>query len=922
MSTLEVGSWASFAFDVAQRLQETTRIISKESCRKAFYSMLTAELVHIQNCFEDPGDTLCSPVGEHRLLELLGRMDRLCQITASTGPPSGRVELSNSRQYPNLAEILADNKFAENFIRSLTADSQAKTRVELITILKEFGEVKKTAPGPELSELQGPHKISDEGDDRAYIQALYSALASHCRCPGQASRADITTNLLLNCRGASERRHDSASFRLFFLDHPHQHGNDGSCQWQDAQVCVFRKREVRFETDQLGSCGTSFGKLISMGTFCKLISTRKLTQMKLDVSEEGLVLKGNGIFPRDFLLQVSSVSLATLLKIAKISRKMKLLLSYFLARAVWQFYDSDWMRRKWTKDVVHFMVERQPTMPKVISINKPFLSTRFDEFEPTKDDDDDFYRSHPFPKILALGIMLIEIELGISIEDYWLPECLQPDGQPTVNADHVAALEAFNKTELWDQMETFGAFKDVIGACLTPDDFTPYQDNTNGIRDVLEKRIVHPIQELYQRAWEDPDESVIRAIEINISGGMPSLPPLVLPQKHSIDHENTESKRMRLLSEQPVLAPMLRDIRTSDFSTMPSLASRSHAQSFCHEAPYQRTPSPSPLVGSVMSGSSNASSEGWFKRLDAFTFALRGKPQVQGATYRPTKIAVLDTGVNEDHAELIKGYKDFVDQEDDNCRDLTGHGTNAVKLIQNVYNKAEVYIGRVFKDSQARPNTPKLMTEAIYHAKDVWKVDIIVIASGFSLPNADMTRAIDEASKESVLIFAAASNYGNLEEIAFPGKLYVHHKLLCMFSTDANARGSPLFNPSASPAARYSFAVFGENVVIPRVDKPLSGTSYATMIGAAIAGRILDFSRHSDVVIREVAYLNTVEGMSAVFAKMARSAVDNGYHCIAPWKILPFKTSDGDEEMKRSDERKYVSETISRALENMYSGPS
>jgi hypothetical protein len=36
---------------------------------------------------------------------------------------------------------------------------------------------------------------------------------------------------------------DSINFRLFFLDHPHQ-GADGTCQWQDAQICVPRKRLV------------------------------------------------------------------------------------------------------------------------------------------------------------------------------------------------------------------------------------------------------------------------------------------------------------------------------------------------------------------------------------------------------------------------------------------------------------------------------------------------------------------------------------------------------------------------------------------------------------------------------------------------------------------------------------------------------
>jgi hypothetical protein len=57
---------------------------------------------------------------------------------------------------------------------------------------------------------------------------------------------------------------------------------------------------------------------------------------------------------------------------------MRPLSSYLLANAVWGFYDSDWMRREWIKETVHFMFERRLKTPKGIFINEPFLSARFD----------------------------------------------------------------------------------------------------------------------------------------------------------------------------------------------------------------------------------------------------------------------------------------------------------------------------------------------------------------------------------------------------------------------------------------------------------------------------------------------------------------------------------------------------------------
>jgi hypothetical protein len=290
--------------------------------------------------------------------------------------------------------------------------------------------------------------------------------------------------------------------------------------------------------------------------------------LKLAVSDNSLVLQGPGPLSQGFLLSASSVSLAKLSNVAKLSRKMKLLLSYFLAKAVWQFYSSEWMQQEWTKETVHFMYERRSRTPKGIFIDEPFLSARFDNAQPAQDKDDEF-RSHHFPKILALGIMFLEIELGIDIKDYRMPEDLGPDGEPTVNADHIAAIEVFNKTE-WDEMETFSVFRDVIGACLTPDDFKPFLNDTEGLRDAFEKRIVNPLHILYKTAWENPDTSHVRAIEVDISRPSPS--------------EATD-RGVHPASPLPV-SSAARVYHIPFCSPAPHLSTWMHSRSFCHSIQY------------------------------------------------------------------------------------------------------------------------------------------------------------------------------------------------------------------------------------------------------------------------------------------------------------------------------------------------
>lgn len=84
---------------------------------------------------------------------------------------------------------------------------------------------------------------------------------------------------------------------------------------------------------------------------------------------------------------------------AKATTKQKVLLPYLLAKAVWQFYDSEWMEGKWTKDTVQFMLAWAPNG---VLIHEPFLSARFDKLTKfTSQDIDDQFPRHRFPKILA-----------------------------------------------------------------------------------------------------------------------------------------------------------------------------------------------------------------------------------------------------------------------------------------------------------------------------------------------------------------------------------------------------------------------------------------------------------------------------------------------------------------------------------------
>ena len=79
----------------------------------------------------------------------------------------------------------------------------------------------------------------------------------------------------------------------------------------------------------------------------------------------------------------------------------------------------------------------------------------------------------------------------------------------------------------------------------------------------------------------------------------------------------------------------------------------------------------------------------------------RKRLKVTDDTYKPVKVAILDTGLEPDHnmADRIQ-YEDFVDRSQKSRKDNTSHGTISVDLILKVYVEAELFVARVFETDQ------------------------------------------------------------------------------------------------------------------------------------------------------------------------------------------------------------------------------
>jgi hypothetical protein len=246
---------------------------------------------------------------------------------------------------------------------------------------------------------------------------------------------------------------------------------------------------------------------------CNLICSETLGRLKLAASRNSLFQEGvdAAYNEHNLSLRAPSVPLARILGSSDLQQDLRrrLLLSYLLAKAVWQFYDTDWMDCSWTKDTVHFMRQRLDRLQKRGSVDhRPFIVA---EFSPSAaavtTAIDPMRQTHIYPKILALGLMLLEIELGESLEKHCPTEHLLDNGQQRPNASHIAAGRFIRSQEWKDQTRTLMPVKQAIERCLGPDTAVLGTD-PSCVRDNLYKCVVAKLERLFEMMWgQSPGET-------------------------------------------------------------------------------------------------------------------------------------------------------------------------------------------------------------------------------------------------------------------------------------------------------------------------------------------------------------------------------------------------------------------------------
>ena len=400
------------------------------------------------------------------------------------------------------------------------------------------------------------------------------------------------------------------------------------------------------------------------GKFCDLLSLDANSRICLTIQDDKL--HKSGFEPvKQIVEHLPGISLADILKNYHLTARMKLTLAYILAQSVWQYYDSDWMKTTWTSKTIYFMKEgKGNTSSKQGNLYawKPYISVRFGDANLESSEYSNIDGEiHHYPRVRALGIMLVEIGVGSPLHS----SDQERQGQPPaakINEDLLLATQYSKDEWRWKDCD-YPKYLSAVKHCLDLGIFASApcmselgeKGDAEGLRqrrNILYDKVIFPLEEVLQgTGWMEQ---------------LTTIGPLETPIKNF---------STQLIAENP---------STTDTLLPP---------------PNQKAPK------KIRTKSEKAAIK-WLSRMQHLNEELvsRNPPMEPNNSPAPVRIAVLDTGYDDraiftfqqDNQHRLKGWKDWVDQSDQ-PKDFHGHGTHLVSLVMKIAPKAHMYIARVAK---------------------------------------------------------------------------------------------------------------------------------------------------------------------------------------------------------------------------------
>ncbi|RFU31060.1 hypothetical protein B7463_g5278, partial [Scytalidium lignicola] len=448
--------------------------------------------------------------------------------------------------------------------------------------------------------------------------------------------------------------------------------------------------------------------------------------------------------------------------------------------------------------------------------------------------------THRYPRILFLGIILLEIGLG---EPFGL-EPFDPNTSKLSLLSHTNKAHAKAKMRLselkkakWDDFSYKDIFVEAVENCLDSRNFKET------------RRSVRKHRRRDQADCQDSNDAMARVLtERRVSLYKKVVAPLFWLANVGFNL-SADIQFITMRSVEPHKSAVAEDDGFRKF--------------------WQEIKKPTFDSGSA------SQTDGWMDRLKVICgHVLRCQKRTKIAT--PIRVAILDTGCDTNLAffqkaqisSCLKGWKDFAAGSQSHV-DNFGHGSFMARLLLQVAPIVDLHVARVAETQDQLEENEINVARAIECAGLDWKVDVISMSFGFPKTSMVISDAIDKVKKEranSVIFLASAGNSSTDRGEAFPAR---HPSVISIYATDY--QGTYLkTNPTKSEGVPRPIGTYGDNIpttIIEELQKSFPegdfspGTSIATAITAGIVTIMLSY-------IAALPGLLQVKGFEEIFGKL------------------------------------------------------
>ncbi|KAK6497226.1 hypothetical protein TWF506_004700 [Arthrobotrys conoides] len=432
-STLDI---AQKAFPIVSAVAAQIGQDTKKEYFGRLSALLTFVLVTIDTLVTLP--LLQAETYKNKIKVVLQLLEKACTWPRDSNRKTFALAKGQSSDYPTLESLIAAKNTQKNpralrdshTYRGIKDFFTKKYRSEAETLLAILNDAQTTQSVTADDMGLGAEEINEKNNAPGYPDhvngTLYFTLGQHTSC---GCEIEHLKQARLRLDAKEEYQDEKVPFEFAFSTSPKYLSKSSSqCGgWHETMMFVKKrtgKKRVT-QSSETSDCRLEHpeGEELYPGDLCKHLGSRMNVCLRFNLALEGSdsypILRANisAAIPFRNIKSARGFSFTEFLERFRnqMSKADKFRLAYILAKSVWQYYGSDWMKNPWTYNDIQFLEEEKAAENQqnyILASYSPYLAPQFaasDEYIGEYYPKSKGLLFHRYPGVLALAIMLIDI---------------------------------------------------------------------------------------------------------------------------------------------------------------------------------------------------------------------------------------------------------------------------------------------------------------------------------------------------------------------------------------------------------------------------------------------------------------------------------------------------------------------------------